>query len=143
MTPAFDTVEIGDQLPPLVLPPIDRATLALFAGASGDHNPMHIDLDAARRAGMSDVFAQGMLGMAWLGRQLTAWVPQSSIRHFSVRFLGIMHLRNALRCSGTVVEKLLTQGERCVRLQLHVTNQYGEEKLVGEALIALDRAPQE
>jgi hypothetical protein len=41
--------------------------LAVFAGASGDHVPLHIDIDFARRAGMPDVFAHGMLGMAWLG----------------------------------------------------------------------------
>ena len=46
--------------------------LALFAGASGDHNPIHIDIDFARKAGMPDVFAHGMLSMAWLGRLLTA-----------------------------------------------------------------------
>ncbi len=45
--------------------PVDRTTLALFAGASGDHNPIHIDIDFARRAGMPDVFAHGML--AWPG----------------------------------------------------------------------------
>ncbi|MCU1414190.1 MAG: dehydratase, partial [Microbacteriaceae bacterium] len=39
------TIAVGDELPPLALPPISRTTLALFAGASGDHNPIHIDLD--------------------------------------------------------------------------------------------------
>ena len=64
--PSFDTVQVGDELPPLELPPVDRRMLALFAGASGDHNPIHIDLDFARRAGMPDVFAQGMLGICLL-----------------------------------------------------------------------------
>jgi acyl dehydratase len=61
-------------------PPISRATLALFAGASGDHNPIHIDLDVARSAGLDDVFAHGMLSMAYLGRLLTGWVPQHPTR---------------------------------------------------------------
>jgi acyl dehydratase len=38
------------------------------AGASGGHNPIAIDTELARRAGMPDVFAQGMLGMAWPGQ---------------------------------------------------------------------------
>ena len=70
-TPRYDSVQVGDELPPLQLPAVDRTLLALFAGASGDHNPIHIDIDVARRAGMPDVFAQGMLGMAWLARLLT------------------------------------------------------------------------
>ena len=82
MNTNFDTVAIGDELPVLHLPAVDRTTLALFAGASGDHNPIHIDLNVARRSGMPDVFAQGMLGMAWVGRLMTGWVPQSRLRSF-------------------------------------------------------------
>ncbi|RFC76629.1 MaoC/PaaZ C-terminal domain-containing protein [Streptomyces sp. AcE210] len=76
----------------LQLPKITRTTLALYAGASGDHNPMHIDLDVARSAGMDDVFAHGMLSMAYLGRLLTANVPQERIRSYSVRFTSITPL---------------------------------------------------
>lgn len=135
--PAFDAIAVGDALPELALPPVSRTTLALFAGASGDHNAIHIDLDVARAAGMPDVFAQGMLGMAWLGRLLTNWVPQSRLRKFSVRFVGITHLGNAMRCSGHVVEKLEIGGERCVRIEVRSENQYGQTKIVGEALVAL------
>jgi len=135
--PTFDSVQVGDALPPLQLPPVDRTTLALFAGASGDHNPIHIDIDVARRAGMPDVFAQGMLGMAWLGRLLTGWAPQSRLRRFDARFQGITHLGNAMHCSGTVVEKLEQAGERCVRIELLSANQFGQTKIVGEALVAL------
>ena len=73
--PRFNAVKVGDQLPPLALPAINRTTLALYCGASGDHNPIHIDLDFARKARMPDVFAHGMLSAAYLGRLLTGWVP--------------------------------------------------------------------
>lgn len=136
-TLTLDTVQVGDELPALQLPPVDRTTLALFAGASGDHNPIHIDTDVARRAGMPDVFAQGMLGMAWLGRLLTGWAPQSQLRCFDARFQGITQLGNAMRCSGRVVEKLEHNGERCVRIELQSANQFGQTKIVGEALVAL------
>ena len=135
--PSFDAVQVGDELPELGVAPLDRVTLALFAGASGDHNPIHIDVDFARKAGMPDVFAQGMLGMAWLGRLLTGWAPQSQLRRFDARFQGITHLGNAVRCRGRVVEKFLNGGERCVRVELSSVNQYGQPKIVGEALVAL------
>ena len=136
-TPSFAQIQVGDTLPDLQLPPVDRTTLALFAGASGDHNPMHIDIDVARRAGMPDVFAHGMLGMAWLGRVVTAWAPQSQLRKFDARFQGITHLGNAMRCSGRVIEKLEHNGEQCVRIELSSSNQFGQTKIVGEALVAL------
>lgn len=135
--PTFDTVQVGDTLPALQLPPVDRKTLALFAGASGDHNAVHIDLDFARHAGMPDVFAQGMLGMAWLGRLLTGWAPQAQLRRFDVRFQGITHLGHAIRCSGRVVEKLQHGGETCVRIEVESRNQYGQPRIAGEALVAL------
>ncbi|CAG4896504.1 MaoC/PaaZ C-terminal domain-containing protein [Paraburkholderia saeva] len=136
-SPTFDTVQVGDELPPLQLPPVERTMLALFAGASGDHNAVHIDIDVARRAGMPDVFAHGMLGMAWLSRFVTRWAPQNQLRGIEVRFQGITHLGNALYCRGRVVEKLEHNGELCVRVELQSANQFGQTKIAGEALVAL------
>lgn len=133
----YEAVALGDELPSLEAPVITRETLALFAGASGDHNPIHIDLDFARAAGMPDVFAHGMLGMAWVGRLLTNWAPQSQLRSFEVRFVGITHLGHVMRCTGEVTEKFECDGERCVRVSVRSLNQYGETKVSGEAVIAL------
>lgn len=136
--PDFDTLAVGDALPPLDLPPVNRTLLALFAGASGDHNPVHIDIDFAHQAGLPDVFAHGMLGMAWLGRLLTGWVPVSRLRSFDVRFLAITHLGDAIRCTGQVTEKLERNGERCVRVAVTSVAQDGQPRILGDALIALD-----
>jgi acyl dehydratase len=136
-TISFDSVQVGDELPVLQLPPVTRTQLALFAGASGDHNPIHIDLDFARSAGLPDVFAHGMLGMAWLARLLTNWVPQCALRRFDVRFVRIAHLGHALCCGGRVVEKRDCIGERCLRIELTCLDQYGRSTIAGEALVAV------
>ncbi|MDF1822179.1 MAG: MaoC/PaaZ C-terminal domain-containing protein [Alcanivoracaceae bacterium] len=135
-SPRRDEIRVGEELPPLELPPITRTTLALFAGASGDHNPIHIDSDFARAAGMPDVFAHGMLPMAYLGRFLTQWVPQTQLRHFSVRFAAITPVGARLTCTGKIVE--ITQGgcEALARLKINVVDDQGEIKLAGEALVA-------
>jgi hypothetical protein len=78
-----------------------------------------------------------MLGMAWLGRMLTNWAPQSSLRRIDVRFQGITHLVNAITCRGEVVEIGDVAGERCARVQLSSSNQFGQLKIVGEALVSL------
>ncbi|MDM0055221.1 MaoC family dehydratase [Variovorax sp. J22G47] len=134
--PAWDTLQPGDTLPPLELPPISRLALALYCGASGDHNPIHVDTDFAKSAGMPDVFAHGMLSAAWLGRLLTNWVPQSAIRSLDVRFAAITQMGERITCTGTVAEKFEHEGRRCVRLQVATTNAQGIPKLTGEALIA-------
>ena len=53
-TPRFDSLQVGDTLPTLQLEPVSRLMLALYCGASGDHNPIHVDLDFARSAGQAD-----------------------------------------------------------------------------------------
>ena len=130
-------MKAGFELPELTLAPVNRTMLALFAGASNDHNPVHIDTDFARKAGLPDVFAHGMLPMAWLGRLLTSFVPQQQIREMYARFLGVTHLGNVIICRGRVIEKLERDGEKLLRIEFTATTQYGETKVSGEALIAL------
>ncbi|AYC32744.1 dehydratase [Pseudomonas cavernae] len=136
-TVTFDSVQVGDLLPPLALAPINRTTLGLFAGASNDHNPLHIDIDYARKAGMNDVFAHGMLSMAYLGRLLTQWVDQRQLREFGVRFIGITHLGHQITCTGKVVEKFEADGEQRIKVEIQTANQYGDVKILGDAVIAL------
>ncbi|WP_418319889.1 MaoC/PaaZ C-terminal domain-containing protein [Piscinibacter sakaiensis] len=131
-------VKVGDTLRVLQPAPISRTTLALFAGASGDHNPIHIDIDFAQQAGMKDVFAQGMLSMAYLARALTQWVPQRRILSYGVRFATITQVGDRVQCSGKVVEKLIFWNRPCARIELIAAKRSGEVTLAGEALVALD-----
>src|SRR5258707_11398221 len=97
--------EEGRAFPPLEFPPLSRATLALYAGGSGDHNPLHIDSDYAKKnAGMSDVIGHGMLTMALLGRYVTGLAEQSRVRSFSVRFVNMTLVADCIVCKGRVVE---------------------------------------
>ena len=133
----MSNIQVGTEIPALELPPISRYTLALYAGASGDHNPIHIDSDFAKKAGMPDVFAHGMLSMAYLGRMLTDWQPQAKLRKFSNRFAAITHLQDMITCSGKVVELIEQDGETLARCEIQAVKAGGEQTLVGEALIAL------
>jgi acyl dehydratase len=133
--PEFSRIEPGHRLPELVLPPVSRTTLALYAGASGDHNPNHIDIDFARAAGMDDVFAHGMLAMAYLGRMLVGWVVQSQVVEFSARFTSMIHLGDCLTCSGVVTEKTEAGACRLVNVQLQAMDQRGDVKIIGSAVI--------
>jgi acyl dehydratase len=128
---------IGQNLVHKQFPPITRHRLALYCGASGDHNPIHVDLDFAKQAGFPDVFSHGMLVMGYLGQALTDAVAPSRIRSFSTRFAAITQLGAALTCEGKVTELIEHAGETRARLALTVKDQHGEVKLAGEAIIAL------
>jgi acyl dehydratase len=96
-------IAAGMELPTLRPEPISRATLALFAGASGDHQPTHIDIDAAKAKGRPDVIAHGMLMMAYLGRMLTDLVPQEKVLAFNARFVAMTPVYAQAACTGRVV----------------------------------------
>lgn len=113
------TPTAGTRIGPMTLPPISRSTLALFAGASHDHNPIHIDIDAARRAGFEDVIAHGMLSMAYLGRLLTDWCPQARLLSWRVRFTAMTPVLATPTCEGTVtaVSEGIAEVELVARLE--------------------------
>ncbi|MEB3020858.1 MaoC/PaaZ C-terminal domain-containing protein [[Mycobacterium] crassicus] len=130
-------VEVGNELEPLELETISRTTLALFAGASGDHNPIHIDLDVAQSAGLADVFAHGMLSMAYLGRLLTNWVAPESIRDYGVRFAAVTPVNATPTARARIVALDTVDGERRATLELSVTLADGTVTLAGDAVVAL------
>jgi acyl dehydratase len=130
---AVQDITVGTELPPLEINPISRTTLALFAGASGDHNPMHIDIDVAKSAGLDDVFAHGMLSMAYLGRLLTDWVDPQAIRSYRVRFAAITPLYGKPTATGKVVA--IENG--LASIELTVTLDDGTVTLTGDAVVAI------
>lgn len=135
--PKFADVKVGDEIPKLVLPPISRHQLALYCGGSGDHNPIHVDIDFAKKFGFKDVFAHGMLSMAFLGRVVTGWVPQKQVRGLGTRFTSITWVGDVITVSGKVTGKREANGEKVVDLEVRCTNQNGQDTLQGHATVAL------
>ena len=58
----------------------------MYAGASGDFNPMHHDEVAAKDAGLPSVFGHGMFTMGLLGKALTDYVGVGNLERYRVRF---------------------------------------------------------
>ena len=127
--PTFNSLNVGDGIPSLTTPSVSRHTLALYCGASGDHNPIHVDLDFAKSSGLDDVIAHGMLSAAYLAQMLTNWVPQSALRSFNNRFTAMTQIGDTVSCSGKIVEKF-------VRLELY-TNTMEAQTIAAEAVVVL------
>lgn len=128
---------IGSAVAELTKVPISRHTLALYCGASADHNPIHVDSDFAKKAGMPDVFAHGMLVMSYLGQLLAQIAPAEQHRRLSGRFLAITQLGDRITCTATLKVIYEEGGERRAVLVLSAQNQVGEVKISGEAVVAL------
>ena len=137
VVPTFESLKVGDEIPALKTLPVSRHTLALYCGASGDHNPIHVDLDYAKSAGLDDVIAHGMLSAGYLARMLTDWVPQSAIRSMNNRFTAMTHIGDSVTCKGKVVEKFEKGNEKLVRLEMEAHTPEAQT-IIAEAVIALE-----
>ena len=129
------SAKVGENLPDLIVGPISRTNLALYAGASGDHNPLHIDTDYANQIGLPDVIAHGMLIMGYLGRVLTNNMNQNQILEYGVQFSSITNIGDVLCCSGIVKEISGNKSNKILKLELNVKDQDNDTKLKGYSLI--------
>jgi acyl dehydratase len=134
--PTFDSLKVGDEIPALTTPSVSRHTLALYCGASGDHNPIHVDFDFAKKSGLDDVIAHGMLSAGYLAQMLTNWVPQSALRSFNNRFTAMTQIGDTVSCIGKIVEKFEKDDEKFVRLELY-TSTPEAQTIAAEAVVVL------
>lgn len=130
----LESLRIGDELPSLDKPPIDRVQIARFAGASNDYNPMHVDEMAARAAGMPSVFAQALLANSFMAQFLTDWMKGGRLTRLAVRFVKIVWPGDTLSCKGRVLSRRRDdQGRYFVDVDIWAENQNGDLVLKGHA----------
>jgi len=103
-------------------PEITRDQIRLYAEASGDFNPIHLDPEFAKAAGLPDIIAHGMLSMGLLGeslRDLGIETPQ--LKSFTTKFKSTAKV-------GTVLTANVVAGSiEAKKLELALTNQTGDE----------------
>ena len=135
----FDDVHEGDAAPEFSLQ-LTRPDLVMYAGASGDFNPMHTDEVAAKEAGLPSVFGHGMFTAGILAKALTDYVGVGNLRVYKVRFTKQTWPGETLTTRITVQSKYDEHGEGRVDLECKVVNQEGEDKVSAVATAALPRA---
>lgn len=125
---------VGEAIPPLVKDPVSKQQLVRYAGASGDFNLIHTDVETARAVGLDGVIAHGMLSMGFLGQLVAGYAGPGNVRRLQVRFGAMVRLGDVLTCRGTVkaVDAVGEGGSR-VTLEVWAENQRGERVTSGEA----------
>src|SRR5688500_925960 len=108
---------------------LTRTDLVMYAGASGDYNPMHHDEVKAKAAGMPSVFGHGMFSMGFLGGAVTDFVGLENLQSYSVRFVKQTWPDETLRTK--VVVRSVEGG--VATLDCSLENDQGEVKVQGEA----------
>jgi acyl dehydratase len=128
------SLQPGDELPSQTFGPVTRTVLALYAGGSGDHNPIHIDSDFAKAHGHDDVFAHGMLTGAYVSRYLRSFCTQDQIKSWSLRFMAMTPANASVHCTGRVASRDVD--EIVLTVETHIDD--GAQTVAAQARIALD-----
>jgi acyl dehydratase len=132
-------LKVGDTHEEVVVEDLKRTQIVMYAGASGDYNPVHTDeVFATQVAGYPSVFAHGMLTMGLTGKMLTNYVGDEHLTHFGVRFVSQVWPGDTLTARATVAAIREQDGKRFVDLTLSTVNQEGREVASGTASARLD-----
>ena len=132
----FDEVKEGDTGPE-VRHQLTRTDLVMYAGASGDFNPMHTDEVKAKEAGLPSVFGHGMFSAGLLATALTDFVGVGNVRKYNVRFVKQTWPGETLISKTTITGKRSEDGRNLVDVSCELANENGEVKVAGEATAEL------
>jgi acyl dehydratase len=120
---------VGDRHEAVVVSDLSRTQLVMYAGASGDYNPLHTDeVYATQVAGYPTVIGHGALTMGVTAKLVTDWLADGEMIAFGVRFQRQVWPGDTLTASATV-SGISTSGEGgqpTVELELETRNQKGE-----------------
>ncbi len=130
----------GDTHEEVVVDDLTRTQLVMYAGASGDYNPLHTDEVYCKEAAGYErgTFAHGMLSMGLTGKMLTNFVGDGRLTKYGVRFTNQVWPGDTLTARATVVEVRAEGGEHFVDLDVVTTNQDGATVITGSATARVD-----
>ena len=132
----MSTFTLGQELAPHTFI-INRKKLVIYADASGDHNPIHLNEKIAMSVGLENVIAHGMYTMGLAGQYVSAISGSANVKEFSARFT-----KPVVVPADTDVELVLSATVTEVNpdsIRLEISAVCNEVKVLGmaKALIAL------
>lgn len=139
MALSASTLQIGDSRTETVLENLPRTRIVMYAGASGDYNPLHTDeVYVTQVAGYPTVFAHGMLSMGATGKLLTDWVGNGRLTKYGVRFVNQVWPGDDLTATATVEAIRDEDGQHFADFTITTVNQDGKPVVTGSATARID-----
>jgi acyl dehydratase len=132
-------LKVGDTHEEVVIDNLTRTQRVMYAGTSGDYNPLHSDeIYTTEVAGYPSVFAHGMLSMGLTGKMLTNYVGDGRLTKFGVRFTNQVWPGDTLTAKSVVEAVREEGGKHYVDLKLETVNQDGKPVVTGTATARID-----
>jgi acyl dehydratase len=139
MALSASNTKVGDTRSQVLTEDLTVTQIVMYAGASGDYNPLHTDSRYATEvAGYPSVFAHGMLTMGMTGRVLTDWVGDGRLTRYGVRFVKQVFPGDKLTATATVTAINDTAEGPVAEFTVTTVNAEGAEVVTGTAAARLD-----
>jgi 3-hydroxybutyryl-CoA dehydratase len=132
----IDEIQVGQSAK--MAKTVTETDIALFAGVTGDFNPVHIDAVAAEQSMFKGRIAHGMLSAGFISAVLGMKLPGTGSIYLSqsLRFTKPVRIGDTVTARVEVLEVLATK--RRVKLATTCRNQDGETVVEGEAVVMVD-----
>ncbi len=124
---------------PTLQKPVSQENINLYARASGDHNPIHINEAFARKTPLGGTIAHGMLVLAYISEMMTkafgiSWLTSGKL---NVRFRAPARPGDTITVSGTLRKAEQSGAETVLRYDVLCANHKGEAVITGEASVRI------
>ena len=139
MTEASLRLSLSELNEGMSLPEIKRSVIQeninLYAEASQDFNPIHIDEEFAKKTPLGGTIAHGMLILAYVSQMMTAAFGRSWIigGKLNVRFRNPARPGDTITVSGKILKVERKEGQTLINCDVLCRNQNGESVITGEA----------
>ena len=133
---AFDTIEVGDELDPLVID-VTASVIVSGAIASRDFMPVHHDRDYANAQGAPDIFMNILSDTGYCSRFLTDWAgPDAMVRRLAIRLGVPVFPGHTMTYTGRVTEVRRDGDDGIVEVEFTAIDDLGEH-VSGTATLSL------
>ncbi|WP_341466998.1 MaoC family dehydratase [Desulfofundulus salinus] len=131
----FEQIQVGDRAS--FSKTVTESDITLFAGITGDLNPLHVDAEFARQTVFGGRIAHGMLTGGLISAVLGTRLPGPGTIYLSqsLQFLRPVYPGDTITAEVEVIEKVPRKNRLRLRTTCH--NQKGEQVLDGEAVVML------
>jgi 3-hydroxybutyryl-CoA dehydratase len=114
---------------------VTESDVYLYAGLSGDMNPVHIDMEYAKNTLFGQRIAHGVLSIGFISNVLGTKLPGPGVIYLQqeCRFLKPVFIGDTITAIVEVIEK--DEGKNRVKLKTLCINQKGQVVIEGESLV--------
>ena len=128
-------LSVGDTLPEVETPPIDRLRIAYMAVSMRDPNLVHVEDEVAARSGLRSVIAHGTFVVSYAGAAVSRAVGVDAVRVLKVDVTAPVFPGDVLRTRAVVTRSEPVEEGEMLTVDLSVTRQDGTEVGRGSASV--------